>query len=35
LLRIFDELTPEYQKLALDFVKMLKKNKEEAGKEIK
>jgi len=29
LLRIFDELEPEEQKLAVDFVKLLKKNKEE------
>jgi transcriptional regulator with XRE-family HTH domain len=29
LLRIFDELTPENQKLAFDFVKLLKKNEEE------
>ena len=29
LLRIFDELLPEDQKLALDFVKLLKKNRDE------
>ena len=29
LLRIFDELAPEDQKLALDFVKLLKKNRDE------
>jgi len=29
LLRVFDELPPEDQKLALDFVKLLKKNREE------
>ena len=29
LLRIFDELPPEDQKLALDFVKLLRKNREE------
>jgi transcriptional regulator with XRE-family HTH domain len=29
LLRIFDELLPEYQKLTLDFVKLLKKNMDE------
>jgi hypothetical protein len=29
LLRIFDELEPEDQKFALDFVKLLKKNYEE------
>ncbi|MDR2702451.1 MAG: helix-turn-helix domain-containing protein [Spirochaetaceae bacterium] len=28
-LRIFDELLPEYQQLTLDFVKMLKKNRDE------
>jgi transcriptional regulator with XRE-family HTH domain len=31
LLRIFDELVPEDQKFTLDFVKLLKKNREEAG----
>ena len=29
LLRLFDELTPEDQKLALDFAKLLKKNRNE------
>ena len=29
LLRIFDELNPDDQKLALDFVKLLKKNRDE------
>jgi transcriptional regulator with XRE-family HTH domain len=29
LLRLFDELLPEDQKLALDFVKLLKKNRDE------
>jgi transcriptional regulator with XRE-family HTH domain len=29
ILRIFDELDPEDQKLALDFVKLLKKNRDE------
>jgi len=28
-LRIFDELLPEDQKLTLDFIKMLKKNRDE------
>jgi len=31
LLRIFDELSSEDQKLALDFVKLLRKNREELG----
>jgi transcriptional regulator with XRE-family HTH domain len=31
LLRIFDELIPEDQKLALDFVKLLKNNREEGN----
>ena len=29
LLRVFDELSPEDQRLALDFVKLLKKNRDE------
>ena len=33
LLRIFDELPPEDQKLALDFVKLLKKNRQEINEE--
>jgi transcriptional regulator with XRE-family HTH domain len=32
LLHVFDELAPEDQKFALDFVKLLKKNREEANK---
>jgi len=31
LLRVFDELPPEDQKLALDFVKLLKKNRDESS----
>ena len=31
LLRIFDELLPEDQKLTLDFVKLLKKNRDECA----
>lgn len=30
LLRVFDELSPEDQKLTLDFAKLLKKNREES-----
>jgi len=33
LLRIFDEMPPEDQKLTLDFAKLLKKNREEPGME--
>ena len=33
LLRIFDELLPEDQKLTLDFVKLLKKNRDERREE--
>ena len=32
LLRVFDELVPEDQKFALDFVKLLKKNREDCNK---
>jgi hypothetical protein len=32
LLHIFDELKLEYQKFALDFVKLLKKNREEVDR---
>jgi len=32
LLHVFDELLPEDQKFALDFVKLLKKNREESNK---
>ena len=35
LLRIFDELLPGDQKLTLDFVKLLKKNKDEKEADIK
>ena len=35
LLRIFDELLPVDQKLTLDFVKLLKKNKDEKEADIK
>jgi len=35
LLRLFDELPPEDQKLTLDFVKLLKKNREGTGVAIK
>jgi transcriptional regulator with XRE-family HTH domain len=34
LLRIFDELVPEDQKFTLDFVKLLKKNREEQKAEV-
>jgi len=34
LLRIFDELLPEDQKLALDFVKLLRKNRDEQNRDV-
>ena len=34
LLHVFDELPPEDQKFALDFVKLLKKNREEGNKNV-